>query len=274
MNYELPKKSGGTRQISAPSPLLKKVQRGLLELLYSEDISKAATGFVPGLNIADNAKLHVGNAVVVNADIKSFFPNTTYKQIFNLSFKLAEGQLTPVARRLFCEICCNEGHLATGAPTSPVVSNLILRNFDASLLKISSKVGVNYSRYADDITFSGDDAAVWMLKPLATILSQNGYELDDKKTNIFRKGRRQSVTGLVVNQDVNIARPLKRKLRAAIHRRLNGEEATWNGKPISDIALKGHVAFLRMISPEYGALMQEKLDSCLEGEVTDGGSDG
>lgn len=274
VNYELPKKSGGTRQISAPSPLLKKVQRGLLELLYSEDISKAATGFVPGLNIADNAKLHVGNAVVVNADIKSFFPNTTYKQIFNLSFKLVEGQLTPVARRLFCEICCNEGHLATGAPTSPVVSNLILRNFDASLLKISSKVGVNYSRYADDITFSGDDAAVWMLKPLATILSQNGYELDDKKTNIFRKGRRQSVTGLVVNQDVNIARPLKRKLRAAIHRRSNGEEATWNGKPISDIALKGHVAFLRMISPEYGALMQEKLDSCLEGEVTDGGSDG
>ncbi len=274
VNYELPKKSGGTRQISAPSPLLKKVQRGLLELLYSEDISKAATGFVPGLNIADNAKLHVGKAVVVNADIKSFFPNTTYKQIFNLSFKLAEGQLTPVARRLFCEICCNEGHLATGAPTSPVVSNLILRNFDASLLKISSKVGVNYSRYADDITFSGDDAAVWMLKPLATILSQNGYELDDKKTNIFRKGRRQSVTGLVVNQDVNIARPLKRKLRAAIHRWSNGEEATWNGKPISDIALKGHVAFLRMISPEYGALMQEKLDSCLEGEVTDGGSDG
>ena len=87
---------------------------------------------------------------------------------------------------------------------------------------------MNYSRYADDITFSGDDAAVWMLKPLATILSQNGYELDDKKTNIFRKGRRQSVTGLVVNQDVNIARPLKRKLRAAIHRRSNGEEATWN----------------------------------------------
>ena len=81
------------------------------------------------------------------------------------------------------------------------------------------------------------------------------------------------MTGLVVNQDVNIARPLKRKLRAAIHRRSNGEEATWNGKPISDIALKGHVAFLRMIT-EYGALMQEKLDSCLEGEVTDGGSDG
>ena len=85
LNYELPKKSGGKRQISAPAPILKKVQRGLLQLLYKEKLSEAATGFVPGLNIADNAKRHVGNDVVVNADIKNFFPTTTYKKVFGRS---------------------------------------------------------------------------------------------------------------------------------------------------------------------------------------------
>ena len=263
LNYDLPKKSGGKRQISAPSPILKKVQRGLLQLLYKEQLSESATGFVPGLNIADNAKRHVGNDVVVNADIKNFFPSTTYKQVFDLSFKLANRKLSPFSRRLFAEICCKGGHLATGSPTSPAVSNLILRRLDGSLSKIASNLNVNYSRYADDLTFSGGDAAVWMLKPLKVLLAQNGYELDDKKTNIFRKGRRQSVTGLVVNEQVNMARPLKKKLRAAVHARVEGRQPIWNDKPISDVALKGHISFLSMVSPEYGLKLRQKLETFL-----------
>ena len=262
-NYDLPKKSGGKRQISAPAPILKKVQRGLLQLLYKEQLSEAATGFVPGLNIADNAKRHVGNDLVVNADIKNFFPSTTYKQVFDLSFKLANGKLSPFSRRLFAELCCQGGHLATGSPTSPAVSNLILKRLDGSLSKIASNLNVNYSRYADDLTFSGGDAAVWMLKPLKVLLAQNGYELDNKKTNIFRKGRRQSVTGLVVNEQVNMARPLKKKLRAAVHARVEGRQAIWNGKPISDVALKGHISFLSMVSPEYGLKLRQKFETYL-----------
>ena len=243
---------------------MKKVQRGLLQLLYKEQLSESATGFVPGLNIADNAKRHVGNDVVVNADIKNFFPSTTYKQVFDLSFKLANGKLSPFSRRLLAELCCQGGHLATGSPTSPAVSNLILKRLDSSLSKIASNLNVNYSRYADDLTFSGGDAAVWMLKPLKVLLAQNGYELDDKKTNIFRKGRRQSVTGLVVNEQVNMARPLKKKLRAAVHARVEGRQPIWNGKPISDVALKGHISFLSMVSPEYGLKLRQKLETFLE----------
>jgi retron-type reverse transcriptase len=262
--YELPKKSGGSRTISAPAPHLKLAQRALLKLLYAEEFSDAATGFRPGRSIRDNAVLHVGKDVVVNADIKGFFPSTTYKQVYSLSRRLVGGILTPLSARLFSEICCYKGALATGAPTSPAVSNLILKRLDDILSDIAGKLSVSYSRYADDITFSGDGAAVWMLKPLENHLTKLGYELDSKKTNIFRKGRRQTVTGAVVNQKVSLARPLRKNLRAAVHRRLNGEQPTMHGQPLSDQSLRGYLAFLSMLSPEYAKPLLVKLEALEE----------
>ena len=259
--YELPKKSGGTRIISAPAPHLKLAQRALLQLLYREKLSKAAVGFVPGKSIRDNACHHVGQDIVVNADIKGFFPSTTYKQVYGLSRRLAGEKLLPMAARLFSEICCHDGHLATGAPTSPAASNLILKPLDEALLKISTKLGVSYSRYADDVTFSGDSAAVWMLKPLTSYLERLGYEPDPKKTNIFRKGRRQSVTGVVVNEKVTLARPLRKKLRAAVHRRVGGGTPEWHGQAMSDQALKGYLAYLFMLSPEHAKPLLAKLEA-------------
>lgn len=259
--YELPKKSGGTRTISAPAPHLKMAQRALLQLLYREKLSKAAVGFVPGKSIRDNACHHVGQDIVVNADIKGFFPSTTYKQVYGLSRRLAGEKLSPMAARLFSEICCHDGHLATGAPTSPAASNLILKTLDEALLKISTKLCVSYSRYADDVTFSGDSAAVWMLKPLTSHLERLGYELDPKKTNIFRKGRRQSVTGAVVNEKVTLARPLRKKLRAAVHRRVSGGTPEWHGQAMSDQVLKGYLAYLFMLSPEHAKPLLAKLEA-------------
>ncbi len=259
--YELPKKSGGTRTISAPAPHLKMAQRALLQLLYREKLSKAAVGFVPGKSIRDNARHHIGQGIVVNADIKGFFPSTTYKQVYGLSRRLAGEKLSPMAARLFSEICCHDGHLATGAPTSPAASNLILKTLDEALLKISTKLGVSYSRYADDVTFSGDSAAVWMLKPLTSHLEKLGYELDPKKTNIFRKGRRQSVTGAVVNEKVTLARPLRKKLRAAVHRRVIGGAPEWHGQAMSDQVLKGYLAYLFMLSPEHAKPLLAKLEA-------------
>ena len=143
--------------------------------------------------------------------------------------------------------------------SEPAVSNLILKPLDDTLVKISKKLKVTYSRYADDITFSGDSAAVWMLKPLQAQLARLGYELDPKKTNIFRKGRRQTVTGAVVNEKVNLARPLRKKLRAAVHRRINGKQAQMHGQPLSDQALKGHLAYLSMLSPNHAKPLLEQL---------------
>lgn len=264
ITYTLPKKSGGSRIISAPAPHLKMAQRGLLSLLYVEELSDAATGFRPGRSIKDNAALHVGKEIVVNADIQGFFPSTTYDQVYSLSRRVASGTLTPLGARLFSEICCHDGHLATGAPTSPAVSNLILKRLDDILSGIAKKLSVSYSRYADDITFSGDGAAVWMLKPLESHLSKLGYQLDPKKTNIFRKGRRQTVTGAVVNEKVGLARPLRKKLRAAVHHRLNGKQPSMHGRPLSDQALKGYLAYLHMLSPDHAKPLLIQLETLEE----------
>jgi retron-type reverse transcriptase len=257
--HELPKRSGGKRIISAPAVHLKVAQRALLALLYAEGFSDQAMGFVPGRSIKDNAAKHVGQNIVVNADVKGFFPSTSYRRVYSLSRRLCDGSLSPLAARLFSEICCHDGHLATGAPTSPAVSNLIMRDLDASLGRIATKLDVTYTRYADDLTFSGQDSAVWMLKPLKTHLAKLGYELDPKKTNIFRKGRRQVVTGAVVNQRVNLARPLRKLLRAAVDHRVKGKQPFFQGKPMSDAALNGYLSYLRMLSPESAAPLISKL---------------
>lgn len=257
--YELPKKSGGKRIISAPAVHLKIAQRALLTLLYAEGFSDQAMGFVPGRSTRDNAAKHVGKDVVVNADVKAFFPSTSYKKVYSLSRKLCNGELSPLASRLFAEICCHDGHLATGAPTSPAVSNLIMRNLDASLNGIATKLDVTYTRYADDLTFSGNSAAVWMLRPLKSHLEKLGYELDPKKTNIFRKGRRQIVTGAVVNAKVNLARPLRKILRAAVDHRANGKQPFFQGRPMNDAVLNGYIAYLNMLSPESAAPLISRL---------------
>lgn len=257
--YELPKRSGGKRIISAPTVHLKMAQRALLTLLYAEGFSEQAMGFVPGRSTKDNAAKHVGRDIVVNADVRGFFPSTSYQRVYSLSRRLCEGSLSPLAARLFSEICCHDGHLATGAPTSPAVSNLIMRNLDASLGRIAAKLDVTYTRYADDLTFSGQSSAVWMLKPLKAHLAKLGYELDPKKTNIFRKGRRQVVTGAVVNQKVNLARPLRKLLRAAVDHRVKGHQPFFQGKPMSDAALNGYLSYLKMLSPESASPLISKL---------------
>jgi retron-type reverse transcriptase len=139
-----------------------------------------------------------------------------------------------------------------------------MAGFDISLNSIAKKLNVTYSRYADDLTFSGDSAAVWMLKPLRSYLTRLGYELDPKKTNIFRKGRRQTVTGIVVNSKINIARPLRKRLRAAVYRRINGNQPFLHDKKLSDAALNGYINYLKMISPEKAGFLLTQLRGCPE----------
>lgn len=257
--YEIPKRSGGMRSIAAPAPHLKAAQRALLKLLYDEGVSEHAMGFVPGRGTRDNAMRHIGQDFVVNADVRAFFPSTSYRRVYSLAYRLCDGQLSQLSARLFAEICCHAGNLATGAPTSPALSNLILRDLDARLHKIADRLGVRYSRYADDLTFSGEVPAVWMLKPAKTLLAGLGYELDPKKTNIFRKGRRQIVTGAVVNEKVNLARTLRKALRAAVDHRVQGKRPFLQGRPLTDAMLHGHLSYFKMLSPESAMPLLQKI---------------
>ncbi len=252
--YDLPKKSGGNRIITVPSDLLKRFQRRLLDQGFDEiTLHPAAMGFVRGRSIRDNAEQHVGKKLVANVDIHKFFPNTRYELILRASRKLCDGEISPRAARLVAEICSYNGALPTGAPTSPAIANCVLNVADKAISTVTERVGVTYTRYADDLTFSGDDSVMAILPFVRDVLAELGFQLDDKKTNLYRRGRRQIVTGLVVNEKPNIPRRVRRKLRAAVHRRLSGGEPHWHNKPMSDNVLLGHIAFLYLTQPDESA---------------------
>ena len=260
-SYEIPKKSGGKRVITEPNGPLKSLQRSILEFgLTRVTIHPSATGFVRGKSIVDNALPHTGKPLVVNADIRGFFPQTEFKLIRWAADQIGPDALSENARWFLAELLAYDGGLPAGAPTSPGVANVILRPMDEALSKACIKIGVNYTRYADDITLSGEKALT-VLPFAKQIVAQLGYEFDKKKTNVFRKGRRQLVTGLVVNAKPNMAKPLRKWIRAAVHARLNGRPVHWKGKQMSDSELLGRIAFLSQTQPEEAQRLRIKLKS-------------
>ena len=259
--YELPKKSGGNRIITVPHKYLKSLQRIINEgILINAPLSTAATGFRKNTSIVDNAKVHKGNNIVVNVDISNFFPNTK-KELIWLSFhKLLKNTHEPCEIKLLTEICSYNGALPMGAPTSPAISNLVLKSADKSIIKVAKRKKINYSRYADDLTFSSNSKnSITILPFVKDVLNKYGYHLDPKKTNIFRKGRRQCVTGLVVNQKVSVPRPIRKRLRASVHNACMGKPMHWNKKPMLINELMGRLAFLNQVHEEEARALKSKL---------------
>ena len=260
--YPLPKKSGGTRLVTAPDDRLKRLQRRILRNGFDQEfIHPSAHGFKRGRSILTNAQIHVRQPCVVNVDIKAFFPNTSHKNILRACSYLQDGKLSDGAKRVLADICSYGGGLPTGAPTSPAIANLVLRSADTSIAKAAKVNGINYTRYADDLTFSGESNVLQILPFVTKVLSQLGYCLDPKKTNIFRRGRRQIVTGLVVNEKPNLPRRIRRRLRAAVHQRSNGEKTHWHGRPMSGNELMGRLAMLQLVQPEEAKALKHQLVS-------------
>jgi RNA-directed DNA polymerase len=258
--HQLPKKSGGKRTITVPDERLKGLQRKILRNGFDElFVHPSAHGFKRGRSILTNATVHVQQTLVLNVDIKSFFPNTRYKHILRASSLLLDGQLSEGAKRIVADICSYNGGLPTGAPTSPAIANLVLRAADTAITKAAKKNGIVYSRYADDLTFSGESNTLKLLPFVKKVLAELGYELDPKKTNIFRRGRRQIVTGLVVNEKPNLPRRIRRKLRAAVHQMCNGGESRWHGRPMSKNELLGRLSMLHLVQPEEAKALKRKL---------------
>jgi retron-type reverse transcriptase len=263
--YQLPKRKGGTREIAEPSPGLKRLQRRLSDRCLGRfRLTTAARGFRKGFSIVDNARPHVGHDLVANVDIKSFFSETKHTQVLR-ACRVAAPKLSPRALRFMAELLCRNGALPTGAPSSPATANIILTPVDRALLKAAKRYGIVYTRYADDLTFSGNDSPQKIIPFAARILGQYGYEIEERKTNLYRKGRRQIVTGLVVNEKPNVARRDRRRLRSAVYRRITGGIPEWNGRPMSDMQLLGYVAFLAQVQPEeaarYKLLLKKALGS-------------
>lgn len=225
--FVIRKKSGGERKINAPVKGLKSIQKALNYLLQCVYIPhEAATGFVLNKSIVDNARLHSGNHCTFNIDLKDFFPSIDLHRV-KACLKLSPFDLTgerePLAF-LIANLCCTELEverfkegkwkkeilpvLPQGAPTSPIITNIVCNKLDRRLTGLAKRFNINYSRYADDITFSSKHNVYQrnsdFINELHRIIESQNFTINEKKTRLQKAGHRQEVTGLVVNTKPNI----------------------------------------------------------------------
>jgi RNA-directed DNA polymerase len=225
--FELPKRSGGVRRIAAPEDELKQFQRRILRRLLARlRVHRAVTGFQRGQSFVTNARLHEGRAVVISLDIKDFFPSISARRVQR--YFRAIGWNRKAARALN-QIVTWQGRLPQGAPTSPRLSNLVNFRMDSRLARLAQSYDAIYTRYADDITISLNDEQRDVHELIAVaiaILQSEGYQPHfHKKFDVRRRHQRQEVTGLVVNDRVNLPRATRRWLRAVEHRAKSFAEA-------------------------------------------------
>ena len=217
--FYISKKSGGKREICSPSLPLELCQRYIKEeILDKIAISEKANGFAKNKSIITNAKMHLNKEMVLNIDLKDFFPSIGKKKVFYIFNKICgyDSSLSHCFSKL---VMYNDG-LPQGACTSPIISNIVSYKMDYRLMKLSEKLGITYTRYADDMTFSGTKKVInkRLLEMLEKIINECGYTINSKKTRFQYKSSRQEVTGLIVNNDkVSIPRAYEKVLRQELY---------------------------------------------------------
>jgi hypothetical protein len=253
----IPKRSGGERSIEEPAAALKIFQRKLLvEYLEKPALHDACHGFRKGFSIATNAKPHTGKPVVINLDMKDFFPTVSAARVYGLFRSLG---FEDRALRFVTDACVFQGRIPQGAPTSPMIANLVCRRLDARLTGLAKKIGGAYTRYADDMTFSGGETIVRYIPVIKSIIEAEGFFVSLPKLRIHRQGRRQDVTGLTVNSKVSVPRAIRRRLRAAVHQFMENGKAEWKGHEIGMSELRGHINYVTSIQPEVGEKLRKRL---------------
>jgi retron-type reverse transcriptase len=273
IRFEIPKKTGGVRRISAPMPRLKRAQRWILDnILDKVALHDAAHGFRKQRSIVSNARPHVGAGVVLNLDLKDFFPTLEYKRIRGMFRGLGYSEAAATIFALLTSepevdevvldgqtfyVANGARRLPQGAPTSPAITNIVCRRMDARLAGAAGKLGFAYTRYADDLTFSGpatSDVGA-MLDRVRFISAAEGFAEHPKKTRVLRRGRRQEVTGVVVNQRLAVDRETLRKFRALLfHIEKDGPAGkTWGSSPDVFASALGYANYVHMVDSRKGA---------------------
>ncbi len=240
--FEISKQSGGKRTIAAPNERLKRLQSNLAHLLEHclmelEETGVRKTpfvhGFIKGKSIVTNAKIHRNKRWVLNLDLHDFFGTVNFGRVRGTLIKDTSFQLHPTIATLIAQIACRNNALPQGAPSSPILANMVTRPLDLRLVDIANHYGLRYSRYADDITFStrirdfplalvdnssSEGCHVWVLgNKLEKAITKAGFTVNPKKTRLQYLESRQEVTGLVVNRRVNVTREYRKKVRAMVH---------------------------------------------------------
>ena len=272
VTFAIPKRSGGKRLIMAPKRRLKAIQRKLLQLLVEKlPVSQQAHAFRKGRSIRTGAEPHVGKRFILKLDLKDFFPTVTAARVRGLL--IAYGYSFPVATTLavlmteaerqpvevdgsIFHVPIGQRHCVQGAPTSPGLCNALLLRLDRRLWGFARKKELSYTRYADDLSFSGemDRATAGKFRSIVSrIVSEEGFVINREKTSLIGKGNRQTVTGVVVNQTLGLSRQERRRLRAIAHRLHNQSADEAN---CSRAQFEGKVAYLSMLNPTQAAPFQ------------------
>lgn len=212
---QIPKKNGEVRLLYVPDEFLKAIQRAINEkILHYEEISPYATAYRFGGSIVKNAKPHLGKNMLLKLDIKHFFDGIIYPIVKEQVFR--KEKYSEKNRILLTLLCTHKGCLPQGAPTSPIISNIVMKDFDNRVGKMCREMGITYTRYCDDMTFSGDFDPEKVIDFVKTDLYKMGFFLNDKKTKIVRSGQRKIVTGIVVNEKTAVIAEYKKSIRQAV----------------------------------------------------------
>ena len=213
---KLPKKSGGYRNLSVPDEVLKSIQKRIAEVLMIHmPVSRYAKAYRFGSSTLRNAKHHVGKQVVLKLDILHFFDSIRYSTVKDKVFP--EEIYAEPLRILLTMLCYHKDVLPQGAPSSPAITNIILYEFDELIGQWCRGRDIAYTRYCDDMTFSGDFEPAEVIRFVRVELKKMGFLLNEQKTRIQRPGQQQSVTGIVVNEKLSIPTDYRRKLRQELY---------------------------------------------------------
>ena len=214
--YKIKKNNGGYRTIYEPNSLLMKIQKGILNnILNNKSISLYAKAYHKGIPLRDNASAHVNKDLILKLDIKNFFESISFVDIYNSCFSIE--YFPKSVGMLLTYLCTYNDHLTQGSPTSSYISNLVMKDFDEELGYYCEMNNISYTRYSDDMTFSGDFNPSEVIVKVRKMLYKLGLELNDSKIHVIHKSSCQSVTGIVVNEKVQVGSRYRNKIRQEIY---------------------------------------------------------
>ncbi|NEO15872.1 MULTISPECIES: reverse transcriptase domain-containing protein [unclassified Moorena] len=286
IRFKIPKKTGGERLISAPKPKLKQAQHWILSnILEKLELDNAAHGFRRDRSIVTNAQPHVGADVIINIDLKNFFPSISYPRVKGLFRSFGYSEAVATVFGLLCTeadieeveldsktyyVATSDRHLPQGSPASPAITNILCRRLDHRLTTLATDLGFIYTRYADDLTFSASGDSLGfigkLLKRTSSVVAHEGFTINQQKTRILRKSQQQEVTGIVVNHHLNISRKQLKRFRATLYQiEKDGPDSKhWGNSNNVIAAIQGYANFIAMVNPEKAVPFQAQIQRIKE----------
>ena len=255
--FQIPKRTGGMRVIEQPTQYVKNVQRGIISVLFNQfETLDSTMAYVKGRSIVDNANAHLGGKFILKMDFENYFPSIKPIDLSNFLSKhnveIPKHELKFLVNYLFRKSSAGL-HLSIGAPSSPMISNLVMYDIDTLIQNHCDSLSIIYTRYADDLTFSSSsyevlsELSAW-IKDLLTRVDSPNLKLNERKTKIIGQGKSRRITGVILTNDggISVGRHSRKKIRAMIYQYKNNELNK------SDIPyLHGFISHLRHIEPEH-----------------------